>query len=90
MSTTLSPVPKKLSKKQVRKQIYEKLLGALAEFRNGVKEKKFESRIKKASKMFASDIAKTIGKKQKPEKKAKKKDAKKSKPEMPELQANHV
>jgi hypothetical protein len=91
MTTTLSPVPKKLSKKQVRKMIYEKLSGALAEYRAGVKEKKFETHLKQASKLFASDIAKTIGKKkEKTEKKAKKKDGKKAKSETTELQANHA
>jgi len=50
--------PKKVTKKELRKVVYEKLAGALAEFKSNVSEKKFESRLKKASKLFAVDIAK--------------------------------
>lgn len=49
---------KKVSKKEVRKAVYEKLAGALAEYKDGFPKKKFESRLKKASKLFAVDIAK--------------------------------
>jgi len=51
---------KKLSKKQARKIVYEKFAVALADFRSGVKEKKFASNLKKASKLFAADIAKAV------------------------------
>lgn len=72
MSTTLSTVPQKLSKKEIRKQVYERLAGALSEFKGSIKEKRFQNNLKKASKLFASDIAKTIGrKKDKPKKEAK-------------------
>ena len=53
---------KKVSKKQARKLVYEKFASALAEYRTGVKEKKFASNLKKASKLFAADIAKAVAK----------------------------
>ena len=53
---------KKLSKKEARKLVYEKFASALAEYKTGVKEKKFDSNLKKASKLFASDIARAISK----------------------------
>lgn len=52
----------KLSKKEAKKIVYQKLAGALAEYRAGVKEKKFDSNLKKASKLFAADIAKAVAK----------------------------
>lgn len=52
----------KVSKKQARKVVYEKLAGALAEFRDTVSEKKFRNKLKKASKLFAVDIAKAAKK----------------------------
>jgi hypothetical protein len=51
---------KKLSKKEARKIVYEKFAVALADYRAGVKEKKFASNLKKASKLFAADIAKAV------------------------------
>jgi len=51
---------KKLSKKEARKMVYEKFAVALADYRAGVKEKKFASNLKKASKLFAADIAKAV------------------------------
>lgn len=51
---------KKISKKELRKQVYEKLAGALAEYKNGINEKKFDNKLKKASKFFAADIAKAV------------------------------
>lgn len=56
---------KKTSKKEVRKQVYEKLANALAEYRSSVKEKKFANKLKKASKLFATDIARAIEKRNK-------------------------
>jgi hypothetical protein len=50
----------KLSKKEARKIAYEKLSTALAEYRSGIKEKRFASQLKKASKLFAADIAKAV------------------------------
>lgn len=73
MSNTLSTLPQKLSKKEARKLVYEKLAGALAEYKDSLKEKRFVNNLKKASKLFAADIAKTIGrKKEKAVKKTKK------------------
>lgn len=51
---------KKLSKKEARKIVYERFAVALAEYRTEVKEKKFASNLKKASKLFAADIAKAV------------------------------
>jgi hypothetical protein len=48
----------KISKKQTREMIFEKLAAALAEYKNTMKEKKFVSNLKKASKLFADDINK--------------------------------
>ena len=53
---------KKLSKKEARKIVSEKFASALSEYRTGVKEKKFASNLKKASKLFAADIAKAFAK----------------------------
>ena len=52
----------KVTKKEARKVIYEKLAGALAEFKGTVGEKKFRNKLKKASKLFAVDIAKAAKK----------------------------
>ncbi|MEQ1676447.1 MAG: hypothetical protein ABL876_07095 [Chitinophagaceae bacterium] len=73
MSNTLSTLPQKISKKEARKLVYEKLAVALAEYKDSLKEKRFISNLKKASRLFAADIAKTIGrKKEKAVKKPKK------------------
>ena len=72
--------PSKLSKKEARKIVYEKLAAALAEYRSGVKEKK----LKKASKLFAADIAKAVARqKQKIQKPAKIKAVKNNLTEQP-------
>ena len=62
---------KGITKKEARKVIFEKLSGALAEYKNKLDKKKFESKLKKASKLFAVDIAKA-SRKNSQEKKAKK------------------
>jgi hypothetical protein len=64
---------KKVTKKQARSIVYDKLSGALAEYKGSVKPKKFETHLKKASKLFAEDIAKASGKKNNDNKKAQKK-----------------
>jgi hypothetical protein len=46
-----------LSKKEVRHEIALKLEKALADFKPGMSEKKFKSRIKKASKLFSDHYA---------------------------------
>ena len=82
MSEITAKIPSKLSKKEARKIVYEKLANALAEYKAGVKEKK----LKKASKWFAADIAKAVARqKQKIQKPAKIKAVKKS---LPDQQGN--
>jgi hypothetical protein len=53
---------KKISKKEAQVLVYNKLADALAEFKKDVKPKKFETKLKKASKLFATDIAKATHK----------------------------
>ena len=82
MTETTGTTPAKLSKKAARKLVYEKLSSALAEYKSSVKEKK----LKKASKLFAADIAKAVARqKQKIQKPAKIKAVKSS---LPEQQSN--
>jgi len=69
---------KKLSKKETRQLVYDRLVVALAEFKTGIKDKKFESNLQKTSKLFADDIVKAAGKTKK--EKAKKTAKKKAKP----------
>jgi hypothetical protein len=58
MADTKSVASKKISKKEAKQIVYEKLSSALAEYRSELKGKKFEQKLKKASKLFAFDIAK--------------------------------
>lgn len=60
MIETKETKSRKLSKKEARKIAYEKLSSALAEYKIGIKEKRFASQLKKASKLFAADIAKAV------------------------------
>ena len=72
-STSTTP-----NKKQVRKEIGEKLAGALAEYKQELGEKKLATRVKKVSKLISRDLLK-INKKRKsqqPKKKSTKKVAK--------------
>ena len=55
--------PEKISKKQTRETVYNKLAVALAEYKNSMKEKKFLTNLKKASKLFADEINKKSVKK---------------------------
>jgi len=68
---------KKISKKQAKGIVYDKLSGALAEYKSSVKQKKFETHLKKASKLFEADIAKASAKINGNVKKLEKKPAKK-------------
>lgn len=61
---------KKLSKKEGRQLVYNRLVVALAEFKTGIKDKKFESNLKKASKLFADDLVKAANKTKQKDKKA--------------------
>ena len=47
------------NKKEARQKVYDKLAVALAEFKTGIKDKKFEKKLRKASKLFTVDIKKT-------------------------------
>jgi hypothetical protein len=58
-NTTKTASKSTISKKEVRHQIALKLETALAEFKNGLGEKKFKSKIKKASKLFSDHYAST-------------------------------
>jgi hypothetical protein len=49
----------KLSKKEINKVIQEKLAGVLADYRQDLGEKKFATRIKKASKLFSRGVGKS-------------------------------
>lgn len=60
MTDNTATASRKISKKEARKIVYERFAVALAEYRAGVKEKKFASNLKKASKLFAADIAKAV------------------------------
>jgi hypothetical protein len=72
MTETTEKASSGLSKKEARKIVYEKFSVALAEYKANVKEKKFDSNLRKASKLFAADIAKAVAKqKQKLKKPAK-------------------
>ncbi len=51
------------SEKQVRKEIAEKLTGALADYKQKLGEKKLATHVKKVSKLISKDLKK-VGKKQ--------------------------
>ncbi|HEY4063275.1 MAG TPA: hypothetical protein VGM30_15320 [Puia sp.] len=68
MSQQETAAPLTANKKQVRKEIGEKLAGALAEYKQELGEKKLATRVKKVSKLISRDLLK-ISKKQKATKK---------------------
>lgn len=49
----------KSAKKKIYKAIEEKLTGVLADYKKDLGEKKFTTRIKKASKLFSRGVGKT-------------------------------
>ena len=53
---------RKPTKKETQKEVFEKLSHALAEYKSQLDGKKFENKLKKASKVFATDIVKAIKK----------------------------
>lgn len=53
---------KKPSKKDAQKEVYNKLSGALAEYKSNLTEKRFQKNLKKASKLFAVDLWKSYKK----------------------------
>jgi hypothetical protein len=58
-------------KKQVRKEIGEKLTGALADYKQELGEKKLATRVKEVSKLISRDLLKINKKRKKDGKKAK-------------------
>lgn len=64
MNQTETANPTTPNKKQVRKEIGEKLTGALAEYKQELGEKKLATHVKKVSKLISRDLLK-ISKKQK-------------------------
>jgi hypothetical protein len=60
-------------KKQVRKQIGEKLEGALADYKQELGEKKLATRVKEVSKLISRDLLKISRKQRKNAKKTKNK-----------------
>ena len=75
MSQQETAAPAVTSKKQVRKEIGEKLAGALAGYKQELGEKKLATHVKKVSKLISRDLLK-ISKKQ--QRTTKKKTPKKS------------
>jgi len=76
-------VPAKPSKKQVRKEIAEKLTGALSDYKQEIGEKKLATHVKSISKLISRDLEKSSkkqksAKKDAPKKKASKKASKKT------------
>jgi hypothetical protein len=67
---------KKISKKKAKALVYDKFASALSEYKSGLKPKKFEAKLKKASKLFAADIVKATSKPNDSTKKTKKKATK--------------
>jgi hypothetical protein len=65
------------NKKQVRKELAEKLTGALAEYKQKLGEKKLATHVKKASKLISRDLLKAN--KKNPKTKAAKKTRTKTK-----------
>ncbi len=72
--TKTPKLTKKITKKQAREMVFVKIAGALEEYKEKISEKKFRTNLKKASKLFAADIAKAENKesviREKPRKKA--------------------
>jgi len=69
------------NKKQVRKELAEKLTGALAEYKQELGEKKLANRVKEVSKLISRDLLKISKKKQRTKKNAAKKTRTKVKAE---------
>ncbi|HMI60256.1 MAG TPA: hypothetical protein VK518_05090 [Puia sp.] len=65
--TAIAPAP---TKKQVRKEIGDKLAGALAEYKQELGEKKLATRVKEVSKLISRDLLKISKKDRNKSKKA--------------------
>jgi|GEM_PF-497820 hypothetical protein len=70
--------PSARNKKRVRREIGEKLAGALAEYKQELGEKKLATHVKKVSKLISRDLLKTSKKQKRNGKKASVKPAKKA------------
>ena len=70
--------PSSPDKKQVRKEIGEKLAGALSDYKQELGEKKLATRVKKVSKLISRDLLKISKKQKRNGKKATVKPAKKA------------
>ena len=66
------------NKKQVRKELAEKLTGALADYKQELGEKKLATHVKKVSKLISRDLLKVSKKKQHTKKSAAKKTRQKA------------
>ncbi len=67
--TAVATPSKKITKKEIRNTIQEKLTVSLADYRSIVGEKKFDSRIRKTARALGEDVVKALPKKQKKVKK---------------------
>ncbi len=65
MSQQETATPSISAKKKVRKEIGEKLAGALAEYKQELGEKKLATHVKEVSKLISRDLLKISKKKQK-------------------------
>jgi hypothetical protein len=70
MSKEATAAPSVPKKKQVRKEIGEKLAGALAEYKQKLGEKKLETHVRNISKLISRDLLKISKKHKRSEKKA--------------------
>ena len=77
MNQQETATPTTPNKKQVRKEIGEKLAGALAEYKQEIGEKKLATHVKKVSKLISREVLKG-SKKQRRQKEAAAKPAKKA------------
>lgn len=59
MNQQETAAPATSSKKQVRKEIVEKLTGALADYKQELGEKKLATHVKKVSKLISRDLLKS-------------------------------
>ena len=66
------------TKKQVRKELAEKLTGALAEYKQDLGEKKLATHVKNVSKLISRDLLKISKKKQRTKKSTAKKTSQKA------------
>ena len=69
------------TKKQVRKELADKLTGALAAYKQELGEKKLATHVKKVSKLISRDLLKVSKKKERTKKNAAKKTRTKAKAE---------